>query len=68
MVTENSYYKNEQYLGATTLYGLSTDDKPVTFGNGSIFIEIDTGDSYMFDAENSVWYPVDETDENEQEE
>ena len=38
------------------LRGLSTDIKPVKdIGNGSIFIEMDTGKVYMFDKENNVW-------------
>lgn len=44
--------------------GLSTETKPVdkfdgmAIPNGSIYTEIDTGDKYMFDAENKVWYKV----------
>lgn len=44
--------------------GLSTDTKPtdkfegMAIPNGSIYTEIDTGDKYMFDAENKVWYKV----------
>lgn len=45
--------------------GLSTDEKPLVhltaagteekIPNGSIFYEMDTGDLYMWDAENSTW-------------
>lgn len=44
--------------------GLSTDTKPTTkiegmvVANGSTYIEIDTGDTYMFDAENGVWHNI----------
>jgi hypothetical protein len=43
--------------------GLSTDEKPVeiengTIENGSVFIEIDTGDVYIFDAENKEWHNI----------
>lgn len=44
--------------------GLSTDTKPTTkiegmnISNGSTYVEIDTGDTYMFDAENRIWYDV----------
>ncbi len=44
--------------------GLSTDTKPTTkiegmiVTNGSTYIEIDTGDTYMFDAENGVWHNI----------
>ena len=70
MVTESQYISNGKYMGAVKLYGLSTDSKPTSVGNGSIFIEIDnvgkvdadTGAAvnftYYFDAENSTWYPV----------
>ena len=36
--------------------GLSTDAKPVEkAGNGSVFIEMDTGKVYIFDEENLIW-------------
>ena len=40
--------------------GLSTDDKPTRcynqdIDNGSIFVEIDTGNKYMYDLENEEW-------------
>ena len=39
--------------------GLSTDEKPVeSVGNGSIFIEIDTGKVFLYDAENKVWREI----------
>lgn len=43
--------------------GLSTDDKPTTLkgspiGNGSVFIEIDTGKLFMYDLENEQWNEV----------
>ena len=58
MVTEPSYKVNGKYMGAVTLYGLSTDTKPTSVGNGSKFIEIDNdGAEYYFDAENATWYP-----------
>lgn len=41
-----------------TFYGLSTDSKPTSGGNGSCFIEIDTGKAFFFDAENSLWLEV----------
>ena len=37
------------------LRGLSTDEKPLEkVGNGSVFIEIDTGKVFMFDEQNKV--------------
>ena len=41
--------------------GLSTDEKPIdtiegiAIDNGSVFLEIDTGDVYFFDAETKQW-------------
>ena len=36
--------------------GLSTDEKPVEkIGNGSVFIEIDTGKVFIFDEQNKTW-------------
>lgn len=45
------------------LRGLSTDDKPKTIANGTIengsaFIEIDTGDVYLYDIDNEDWNEV----------
>lgn len=77
MVTESQYISNGKYMGAVKLYGLSTDSKPTSVGNGSVFIEIDnvgkvdaeTGAAvnfiYYFDAENSTWYPVADAPESE---
>ena len=46
-------------LSTTGLYvkfrGLSTDTKPMDVLNGSCFYEMDTGDYYMFDEENTQW-------------
>lgn len=38
-------------------YGLSSDKKPITpyIGNGSEFIEQDTGKIYFFDEDNQEW-------------
>lgn len=37
--------------------GLSTDTKPTesTVPNGATFIEMDTGNVYMFDKQNNTW-------------
>ena len=55
MVTEKNYIDDGVYYGAVKLYGLSTDSKPTTFGNGSLFVEIDTGKNYLFDASSGNW-------------
>ena len=48
MITTTTHDKCNLY------YGLSTDEKPINqyVGNGSQFIEQDTGEIYFFDAEN----------------
>lgn len=39
-----------------TYYGLSTDSKPTTgVGNGSCFIEMDSGKVCFFDAASGLW-------------
>ena len=39
--------------------GLSTDEKPTTnITNGSVYIEIDTGKVYFYDADNKQWNEV----------
>lgn len=40
------------------LKGLSTDDKPLDAPNGSVFIAVDTGDVYMFDASQKTWAKI----------
>lgn len=55
------------------LRGLSTDEKPSVLEtggnieNGSVFIEIDTGDVYLYNEEGTEWDPVvEETANNEE--
>ena len=40
------------------LKGLFTDVKPLDAPNGSVFIEMDTGNVYMFDADEQAWYKL----------
>ena len=63
MVTGEHYIKDGVYYGAVTLYGLSDASMPTTFGNGSKFIAVDTGDEYIFDAENKEWHLIGEEPE-----
>ncbi len=45
-----------KWVRATTFYGLSTDTKPTEgVGNGSAFLEMDTGKIYFYDADNTTW-------------
>lgn len=53
------------------LRGLSDDEKPTTIDggeilNGSSFIEIDTGDIYLYDGEGEEWYNVTSPEETEE--
>ena len=57
---ETSTKGNEREI---ELRGLSTDTKTATIdgkdiANGTVFIEIDTGKLYMFDAQNSQWKEI----------
>ena len=48
--------QNGVYIGATTFYGRSTDSKPTTgVANGSIFMEMDTGKIWFYDAAGAQW-------------
>ena len=40
------------------LAGLSTDTKPTGFATGSLFLEVDTSKSYLYDEEGAEWYEV----------
>ena len=37
------------------IHGKSTDEKPNTYANASIFYEMDTQKVFMFDEEAKVW-------------
>lgn len=59
-------HPNGEVFYLLELRGLSTDEKPVeiengTIENGSVFIEIDTQDVYIYDGENKEWLPTEET-------
>lgn len=59
-VTLNNYGKMAN-MNTAEFYGKSTDEKPTTqqdgldIVNGSVYIEIDTGKVYFWDAEMKVW-------------
>lgn len=46
---------NLEGLKTVELYGLSTDEKPLTVPNASMFYEMDTKKIFMFDEQNKVW-------------
>lgn len=49
MVTLNTCYTLQFYTG------LQADTKPLGVPNGSMFLEMDTGKLFRFDAENQTW-------------
>ena len=56
-------HPNGEVFYLLELRGLSTDEKPKsiengTIENGSVFIEIDTGDVYIYDLENEEWKKI----------
>ena len=59
MITLNSIENTN--IPTLTIIGLSKDNKPVdevenrVITNGSVFEEIDTGNTYLFDYQNKVW-------------
>lgn len=55
MVTTPNYISAGQYMGAKEFRGLSTDSKPASCGNGSVFIEMDSGKIYFYDAAGEQW-------------
>ena len=46
---------NEHNPVQSTFYGLSTDAKPAACGNGSCFVEMDSGKLYFYDADTPQW-------------
>lgn len=56
-------HPNGEVFYLCELRGLSTDEKPTVIDNGSIengsqFIEIDTGDIYLYDLDNESWEKI----------
>lgn len=66
-------HPNGEVFYLLELRGLSTDEKPTaiengTIENGSVFIEIDTQNVFIYDGENEVWLSEVETTNVENEE
>lgn len=64
MITINKYNENSNATHME-LVGLSTDEKPIAvaenntvIGNGSTFFAMDTGDVFIYDAENKIWHLI----------
>jgi len=61
MVSLNKIGGKTNSKDSLVICGLSTDEKPIekfegyTIGNGSIFVEIDEGNEYLYDVENKKW-------------
>ena len=58
--TYNTRTEDDEIYNVVELRGLSNDDKPyvidgVNVDNGSVFIEMDTQDIYMYDLTNDEW-------------
>ena len=45
------------------LAGLSDDTKPTGYATGSLFIEVETGDAYLYDETGAEWHKVGGEDE-----
>ena len=63
---------SEDDLLQVELRGLSTDTKPTSLiggiiDNGSVFIEIDTQDVYIYDGENKEWVIPTQDDSQDEE-
>ena len=61
--TDNIKVTEEGEIVSAELRGLSTDTKPTEkdgkeIANGSVFVEINTGKIFFFDAENKQWKEV----------
>ena len=43
------------YAHSNEFRGLSTDTKPTNAKNGAIFVEMDTGKTWIYDEQNARW-------------
>lgn len=60
---ENTNIKPDYDYISVELRGLSTDERPTEFAgkkidNGSTYLEIDTGNLYLYDLENEEWKEI----------
>lgn len=50
---------NDNYRKIVTGYGLSTDEKPIDgYKNADRFMEMDTGNAFLFDEQNKKWLEI----------
>ena len=55
-ITEIVFDDDQKY---SEMFGLSTDTKPTTgLVTGSSFVEVDTGNAYLFDEVSGDWHKV----------
>lgn len=56
LLKEETFTEGKKYIEAA---GLSTDSKPMGVITGSVFVEVDTGDAYLYDETgNGTWDKV----------
>ena len=70
-IKKNVFKEGKPYL-LVELRGLSDDTKPTKINNseienGSVFIEIDTQDVYIYDGENKEWLIPTNSEDNAEE-
>ena len=57
-VTQDSWESKEKNKKLVEIMCLSTDEKPDGYLNGSLCLEMDTGDFYYFDGETETWNKI----------
>lgn len=58
MLTVSKVNKIESGKELVEIICLSTDTKPTDYLNGSLCLEMDTGDFYGYDASNEEWQKI----------
>lgn len=60
MITLDKQIQDVNGIASTneTYYGLSTDSKPTDVGNGSCFVEMNTGKVYFYNAAAGTWISI----------
>ena len=58
MITIVRTLRLEKGTQLVELVCLSTDTKPTEYLNGSLCLEMDTGDFYAYDADDETWQKV----------
>lgn len=58
MLTVSKVNKIESGKELVEIICLSTDTKPTDYLNGSLCLEMDTGDFYGYDADNETWQKI----------